>query len=280
MLAMRSICLLIAVAILVDPARADDEGRSETNPYLDMRFYATAGLFFPDRELRFRLDGSVPAQDSIIDFSERFDLASNDETAAFELGWRFSKNWILRGQYFNVSASSSVTLAEDTQWGDFTFNEGTGIRAGSDVTVTRLFFGRTYRRQGDYELGFGAGLHMLDIGAFIRGQAFINGEDAGFRDAAVDASGPMPNIGAWYVHALSPRWAANVRMDWLDASVDGYDGKIVNAAVGLNYAMTEHFGIGVNYNFFELKFGVRESDWQGRAVSRFDGAYIFLSGYW
>ena len=215
----------MSIALVGGPVFASDDSRQDSNPIFSTRSFASAGLYFPDRALKFRLDGSVPTVESTIDFSERFDLASNDETAAFELGWRFSANWMLRGQYFNVDASSAVTLAEDAQWGDFRFNEGTGIRAGSDV------------------------------------------------------SGPMSNFGAWYIHSLSPRWAANVRADWLDVSVDGYDGRIVNAAVGLNYAPSEHFGVGVNYNFFEIDFGIRESDWRGRAVNRFDGFYVFLSGY-
>lgn len=52
------------------------------------------------------------------------------------------------------------------------------------------------------------------------------------------------------------------------------------ARAGLNYAFTDHLGIGISYNYFELNVGVDDSDWSGKAVNRFDGAYIFLSGYW
>ena len=64
------------------------------------------------------------------------------------------------------------------------------------------------------------------------------------------------------------------------AKVGDYDGRIINAGAGVNYALTEHFGVGLNYNFFDLNIGVRDSGWKGRANIRYDGFYAFLSGYW
>jgi len=120
---------------------------------------------------------------------------------------------------------------------------------------------------------------LLEIGAFIRGNAFIDGTDAGFRDEAVSVNGPFPNIGAWYIHSLSNRWAANVRFDWLSASVDKYDGKLVNAAAGLTYAMSEHFGVGLSFNYFEIDLGINDESWRGRTRNCFHGAYVCISGY-
>lgn len=276
----RLIALLPGLTAMVATATVNANEEADASPYLSKRFFASAGIFFPDRELKFRIDGSLPAVRSTVDFSERFNLKGSDETGSYEIGWRFREDWMLRGQYFNVENSSTATLTEDIQWGDYTFNAGTSVGAGSDVSVIRAFFGKTYRRQGDYEFGIGGGLHVLDIGASIRGNAFINGMDAGFRSESVNVSGPLPNIGAWYVRSLSQSWAFTVRADWMSAKVGDYSGRIINAGVGVNYALTEHFGVGVNYNFFDLNLGVRDSGWKGRANVRYDGIYVFLSGYW
>jgi hypothetical protein len=273
-----SLLLWLATTLICAAVSANEDAGA--SPYLSKRYFASAGLFFPDRELKFRVDGSASVAESNIDFSERFNFKGTDETGAFEIGWRFGEKWMFRGQYFNVENNSTATLTEDIVWGDYTFNAGTSVGAGSDVSIIRAFVGRTYRRQGNYEFGIGGGLHVLDIGASIRGNALVNGMDAGFRSESVSVRGPMPNIGAWYVRSLSPTLAVTVRTDWLSAKVGDYDGRIINAGVGMNYALTEHFGVGVNYNFFDLNIGVRDSGWKGRANVRYDGFYVFLSGYW
>ena len=81
----------------------------------------------------------------------------------------------MRGQYFGVDNNSQVSLEEDVEWGDVVFNEGTFVGAGSDYQVTRLFFGRTFKSTDRRELGLGLGGHILDISAYINGNATIDG---------------------------------------------------------------------------------------------------------
>jgi hypothetical protein len=69
-------------------------------------------------------------------------------------------------------------------------------------------------------------------------------------------------------------------LDWFSASVDKYDGQIVNAGLSVNYSMTQHFGAGLGYNLFELDIGVDDGDWQGRINSSLNGLYVYLSAYW
>lgn len=269
------------VIVLLAPVLANAQDDRDVHPFLSKRYFTTLGIFFPDRSFKFDVDGTAPSTtDEPVDFSERFQLGGTDVTGAFEIGWRFSENWLLRGQYFRVDDSASVALNDDIEWGDVVFNSGTRVTAGTEVSITRIFVGRILRQADTFEIGIGGGLHLLEIGAFIRGNAFIDGMDAGFRDEAVSVNGPFPNIGAWYVHSLSAKWALNVRLDWLSASVDKYDGKIVNAAAGLTYALSEHFGVGLSYNYFELDLRVNDESWRGRTRNQFHGAYLFLSSYW
>ena len=186
----------------------------------------------------------------------------------------------MRGQYFRVDSNTRATLEEDVEWGDVVFNEGTSVGAGHDYQVTRLFFGRTFKATNSRELGIGIGGHMLDISAHIKGNATIDGVDVGFWQERASISQPLPNIGAWYMHAFSEKWAATIRVDWLSASFDKYDGHIINSALNVGYAVTDHFGIGLAYNFFEIDLKVDDPDWTGRIVSRFDGPYLSLTGYW
>lgn len=268
------------LVILITPALSDAQGSGDTHPYLTKKYFASAGVFLPDRTLKFEFDGSVPAIDSTVDFSERFRLDGTDESASVEIGWRFKEAWLLRAQYFRVDDSSTAVLEDDLQWGDALFSAGTGAAAGTDVQVTRFFVGRRYRQGDQWEVGIGGGLHFLDIEAFVRGDAIVNGMPVGFLEEAVGTDGPMPNIGAWYNYSLSANWVLNARLDWLSVEVDKYDGRIINAAIGINYALFQHFGLAVSYNYFELDIGIDDGSWQGRAINRFDGGYVSLTAYW
>ena len=276
---------LVLVTILM-PALVQGQDVQPIHPYLGNKFFASVGMFLPDQNVRLGLEASVdiepidPIPLETIDFSETFGFSNSDETFSAEIGWRFGKKWQMRGQYFRVDNNSRVSLEEDVEWGDVVFNEGTFIGAGNDYQVTRLFFGRTFKSNDSRELGFGLGAHVLDISAYINGNATINGIDVGYRQERASISQPLPNFGAWYMHAFSEKWAATFRIDWLSASVGDYDGHIINSALNVGYAVTDHFGIGLAYNFFEINLKVDNSDWKWRITSRFDGPYLSLTGYW
>lgn len=279
---------ILILALILLPTLAQGQAAQEIHPYLGSKFFTSVGIFLPDRDMRLGLESTIdieipgpePAPYKTIDFEETFSFSDSDETFAAEIGWRFGEKWQLRGQYFRVDSDSKATLEEDVEWGDVVFSEGTFVGAGTDFQITRLFFGRSFRSTDTSELGLGLGTHILDISAFINGNATIDGIDVGYHQERASVSAPLPNFGAWYMHAFSEKWAATIRADWLSASIDQYDGHIINAAVNVGYAINDHFGIGLAYNFFEINLRIDDDDWSGRIISRFDGPYLALAGYW
>ncbi len=69
-------------------------------------------------------------------------------------------------------------------------------------------------------------------------------------------------------------------MDWLEASIDSYDGSIVNAAIGLRYTISKHITAGLTYNYFRLSAGIEDSDWRGETEVRFHGPYVSIGALW
>jgi hypothetical protein len=48
----------------------------------------------------------------------------------------------------------------------------------------------------------------------------------------------------------------------------------------VNYQIAENFGVGVNYNYFDIDVKIDQSDWRGQIVSSHKGLYVDLSFYW
>lgn len=274
----------LAILVASLPALAFGQDADSGHPYLSKKFYGSIGLFRPDQRLELGLDGSIeipdPQPSPHLDFSQTFGITDSHDTGSAEFGWRFGEKWMFRGQYFRVDGKARATLEEDVEWGDYIFNEGSSIGTGTDFQITRLFFGREFSSSNSHEFGIGIGAHILDISAYINGNATINGVDAGFIQERASISQPLPNFGLWYLKSFSQKWAVGIRFDWLDANIDRYDGHIVNSAASIGYAVTDHFGIGLAYNFFEIDLKINDSNWDGRITSRFDGPFISLTGYW
>lgn len=274
----------LSLLALLMPVAGWGQDSADVHPYLDTKIYMSVGVFLPDQNKKLGLDASVelpePGPAPYIDFSETFSFRDSDEAFSAEFGWRFASNWQLRSQYFRVENDATVTLEQDIEWGDVQYNTGTSVSAGSDMQITRLFLGRTFRSSNSREFGLGIGGHILDLSAYIEGNATINGVDVGYRRERASIAQPLPNIGAWYVHAFSPNWAARLRFDWFEANVGKYDGRIINSAASIGYAIGDHFGLSMAYNFFEIDVDLDDGDWRGRVKLRFDGPYVALTGYW
>jgi hypothetical protein len=263
-------------SVLSLPAAAQDD----VHPYLTEKFSLDLGVFFPERRVTMSIDGPVTAAGEDINFEESFGLKKSDEVFSLNFGWRFGEKWQLGAQYFRSSGDKGKFLQEDVEWNDIIFGQGTGVLVGQEFQLIRTFFARKFRSSERHEFGLGLGIHWLEIGAFIEGNAVVNGAQAGFRRESVSAKAPLPNIGAWYTYSFSPKWALKARLDWLSAKIDEYDGTLINAAVGLNYQMFEHAGLGLSYNLFDLDLNINKRGWHGNVNTAYEGAFAHFSFYW
>ncbi len=278
-MAYRTATLIVCLLCFAAPKLTIAAESEDLHPFLERGFSLDVGVFFPDRHLDLSVNGTVGGINEEIDFDQDFQLGSADETFAAEISWRFRGKWSVVGQFFKTSDSASVVLDEDIEWGNVVFGAGSFATAGSDFTLTRIFFGRSFNTSKSHDIGIGGGLHWLHIGSFIEGEILINGVPSAAR-RSVSAEAPLPNIGAWYKYSISPRWALRARLDLFGADIGDYDGLLVNASLGLNFQAFEHVGLGLSYNYFELDISIDKSDWRGNIETIYDGIYVYASMYY
>jgi hypothetical protein len=269
-------CLLLIAG--ADLSHAQEPGN--VHPSLTEKFVLDVGIFFPSRSFEIHVDGNLAGGNPSIDFEDEFGLNKSDETFAIDFGWRFGKKWSLLTQYFDSNGSRSAVLDEDIEWNDVVFGQGSTTVAGQDFSMLRVFFGRQFATSERHDFGVGAGIHWLEISAFIEGEIIVNGAPNEFHRESVQATVPLPNVGVWYKYSLSPKWAFRFRYDYLNADIGDYNGSLVNASLGFNYQLFEHFGLGLNYNAFELELGITKPDWRGEVTTRYEGLFVSASAYW
>jgi len=270
--------LVVCVLFTAVPQLAVAENSDDLHPYLDSGFSLDLGIFYPDRKLNLGVNGTVAGINKEIDFDEGVRLDGADNTFSAELAWRYRGKWSIVGQYFKSTDSARAVLEEDVEWGNVVFGAGSFAAVGSQFSLTRIFFARQLDSRRTHDVSIGGGIHWLHFGAFIEGEILVNGTPTSAR-RSVSAEAPLPNIGVWYKYSITPRWAFRTRLDLFSASIDDYDGHLINVGLGVNYQAFEHFGIGLNYNFVELDLKIKKSDWRGNVRTTYDGVYVNASFY-
>ena len=273
--------LLLYFAILIaatNPTHSQE--LSNVHPSLTDKFVLDLGMYFPERSVTIRVDGSIAGINREIDFEKDVNLSNSDETFAMDFGWRFGEKWSLLTQHFQSSDSIGAVLNEGIEWNDEVFGQGSNVVAGQDFSVVRVFFGRQFSSNEQHDFGLGIGLHWIEIGAFLEGEIIAGGGTNVIQRESVSAEAPLPNLGAWYRYSFSPKWAFKSRIDWLDADIGDYSGNLTNVGLGVNYQMFDHFGIGVNYNVLSLDLGVNKSNWHGQFNTRYEGLFAYVSASW
>ncbi len=130
------VCMLcFAVPQLTVAAESED-----LHPFLERGFSLDLGVFYPDRELDLRVNGTIAGINDEIDFDKRRQLESAGDIFAGELSWRFRGRWSIVGQYFKSADSIRAVLEEDIEWGNVVFGAGSNAAVGTDFSLTRIFF--------------------------------------------------------------------------------------------------------------------------------------------
>ena len=279
--ALRSV---LASSLLIGlPATAAETAIAEDmHPLMNDKFWVNAGVLFAARDLDISVDGSLgPIElDLDLDFESSVGLDDTPDLVMTEVGWQFSEDWGLSLQFFRSERSVHETLQKTIEWEDLTFEAGIDFSAASKVSVSRLFFSRRFWDGGRHSLRLGAGIHWLEAAVKIGGQATLDDMTTEYRTSAKSASFPVPNIGVWYRYSPSDRWLFSARMDWFEASIGDYVGRVWNGTAGINFRVSEHFGIGLNYQLFEIDGRVRETYWRGSLRTRLTGPNLHVSAHW
>lgn len=272
--------LLLCAVLLAATNLVYSEEPSNVHPSLTDQFVLDLGMYFPERSVNIRVDGTIAGTNRDIDFEKQVGLSKSDETFSVDFGWRFGKKWSLLTQYFQSSGARGAILNEDIEWNDVVFGQGSNVVTGQDFSVIRAFFGRQFSTSERHDFGLGIGLHWIEIGAFIEGEIIAGGGPNMLQRESVSAEAPLPNFGVWYRYSISPKWAFKSRIDWLNADIGDYSGSITNAALGVNYQMFEYFGVGLNYNALDLDLHVNRTDWHGQFNTSYKGVFAYISTSW
>lgn len=279
---MKRISFALLLCILLAPTNLMAQD-FDYHPALSDNFMFAIGAFRSNNSFTLEAKGlGTDINDESIDFDDAIGVSEHSTLANVQLRWKFGKGrkWSIWGQYFSNDAKGKATLTKDVEWQDEIFKEGTFVEGGVEIEIARLFLGRSLIKNERNDFGIGAGLHNLDLAAYIGGEVIVEEVQTEYRRAKASNSQPLPNIGTWYNFSPARRWLLHGRIDWISADIGNYDGSMWNVNFGANYQAFDHVGFDLSYQYFNLNLNVDKSDWRGGVDLTYSGPMLAMTVNW
>jgi hypothetical protein len=245
---------------------------------LDGKFVGNLGGFILGTDFKASLNGES-TNNSEIDFDKTFGDGNDQTRIRGDLLWRISPDHHLRFLYFDNSNSRSRVIDRDIVWGDNTYTAGGEVKLKTSLKIAELAYEYAFIRQPSFELNGSLGVHYMDVGIKLAGNAIIDGgEGASFSTKKGDVSAPLPVIGMRAGWVVAPNVYLDAQGQYFKANVSGYDGSVWDLRAGATWMFTPNFGLGIGYNRFNLNVKTDKENFDGRLKVGYSGFQAFLTG--
>jgi len=226
------------------------------------------GVFITDRDTKTRLDSDLGLGTEIV-LEDDLGLDSSDNVFRIDGYFRFSDRHRLDFSAFDLSRDTVATIDRDITWGEETYAVNTVVETDFDLAIYKGAY--TYSIV-DYERGYiGAsiGLYVADI------TVSLDEQNVGrFEEGSVTA--PLPVVGLRGSHEISDRWSVKGSAELFALEIDDTDGSLVDALVGIDYAISDNFSIGAGYNYVNIDVDSEDSGLSGSLDWEYKGGMLYL----
>lgn len=240
-------------------------------------FYAKGGVFFNSVDSSIRIDANNVNIGSEIDFENDLGLPSKTTLPFGLVGWRFSDNWRVEGEFFTLSRTRTKTIDRNITFGDVTYPVNGSVTAGLKTNIYRLVVGYSFVNRPDLEIGADFGAHLSNFSTFIEGVGSVAGATSALRREERSQLVPLPTVGVYGRYKLNDIFALVGRVDYFQLKISDYKGNLVDASAGVTARLTDHIGIGADFRYVDYGLRATATDFTGNVDYTFYGPFLYLT---
>lgn len=211
----------------------------------------------------------------LVDFSR---LGINDRDLSYWARgvWRFGDKWNLSLNAYSYRKTSTLTLDTEIEFGEEVFPINATVESSLGTDIYALDLNRSFWRSEKYDIGFGIGVHFidLDIGIIATGEAG-GSVSASSEEAAFLA--PLPNVVGYAEFKPGENWLWRNRAGWFGLSIDEFDGRMLTFMTSIEYRFGDRFGVGLGYSGVDLELDVDDGPITEIYRIDYDGPFAFFS---
>ncbi|MEJ0086649.1 MAG: hypothetical protein WDO72_13255 [Pseudomonadota bacterium] len=216
-------------------------------------FYMRGIYFQPSVTTELRLDQGALNQGSLLNAEDDLGLDDEINQGRLEFDIRMKERNHVRVDYFKLNRFHEQPLAEDINFGNFTFDAGTNFRSKLDWRVLSFTYTYSFFKFERFEAGAGLGIHIIEAHAEGREPGTTNFEKA-------DQVGIFPTIAVNAAFRISKRWAITARGQSFSASPEDFDGKMSDYHADIQYRWRKNLAIGLGYNKYVTELLVTDDE--------------------
>jgi hypothetical protein len=233
------------------------------------RFRAEVTLLGASFDTTIRVDPSITRQGTELSAEDDLGLDSSQILPQAELTLLPGKNHLVRLSGFSTRRSASKRLERQIVFDDQIYRVNERVDSELNITMIGLTYGYRFlvRNRGELTATFGIEISEVEANAVVRSRV-IRESDGGVA--------PLPLIGLEGRFDFTPRWSAEVRVQYLQADVDEIDGSVTEGRVALTWRKNPYLVFGIGYRTFGLKVDSRNEDTPGLVDMQIPGPMLFF----
>lgn len=243
----------------------------KSSPIRD-RFYVLAAFYPAVVQTTVREDPTNAGPGAIgtsVNGEKDLGLASRLRQGRVEFMFRLRDRNKLRVEYFESDRTASQTLANTIVFGNQNFNAGELVQSELDWRSFGLTYTYSFYRSDRFEVGTGLGLFFLQAEA--RGAIPATGQ---LQDES--AADPFPTLPLDLTWAISRRFAATARANYLKAKLNSVDGSFTDIHGDLQYRWNPYFSLGLGYTDMRISLTRSTGSNPGIVAMNFRGPEAFF----
>jgi hypothetical protein len=279
------IIVVVVSASLAAPVEAQIKGqviadpRFAETPILTDRFNLSLGGYLIDFDSQAAV-GFGSGVGSIINLEELLGLDTSQQVFRLDGMYRFNRHNSIAFTYYGVRRTSSGEFEETIDFLDLDFVGR--FEAETTVNLYAFTYRRSFVNNGRTDAGMSFGLSTFDMSVGLEGEVRIIGSDPDEPPLIEERGGregiiaPVPTLGMFIDHALSPRWILRASAGFLDLDIGDYSGRYIETQITVDFFVSKHVGVGGGLSGSDIKVSYSGDD-PFRFDYRFSGFVFYLS---
>jgi hypothetical protein len=258
------LCLMLTVRT----GFAQDAKDAVGSPF-DDHFRLTAALLSASAETDLRLDADDGTPGTPISAEDDLGLADRSESADVEAEVRIRERHFVRFNYYRLDRSATTVLTEQIQFGNDTFEPGDEVASTLNLREFVATYAYRFLRKPRFEMYGSFGIHLTELVA--RGEVAARDLREDQREVA-----PLPALGLGAEVLFTDRIFASIFVDYLQANVNDFEGRVLDARFTALYRFTRNLSAGLGYFLLERNVDSHDPDDSGRFKLSNGGAELFF----
>jgi hypothetical protein len=232
--------------------------------------FAVRGLFYmPKISTDLRYDSSAGVAGTLVSAEDTLGLEDQLKLVSVDMMFRILERHRIRADFFKMTRSGDRVINQQIRFGDDVYAVNDRVLTSMDLRKLGLTYTYSFVRREKWEVGFGFGLHLLQLEGTLDAPArFVN--------ERLDTAGPFATLVTEVTWRATKRFSANVAVNYLGGHVDNVKGGYQSYHGDVQFRARPNLAFGVGYTQTRFKIDSTNNDFAGYFNLQYKGPEAFV----